>query len=163
MGFLPISIHVPLAGHDQIVCHILISFLQFQSTCPLRGTTLVARHCRRGKAGNFNPRAPCGARPFLGRAACRRAPISIHVPLAGHDDRSDRHRQGLRDFNPRAPCGARRSSILHLVPSQGYFNPRAPCGARLKHFSEPSEDYDFNPRAPCGARRDLSSKIDHRL
>ena len=83
----------------------------FQSTCPLRGTTLVVGHAIHAGiisihvplAGHddvdfgahvvrihFNPRAPCGARPqpssrpFSGR-------ISIHVPLAGHDDLGHRH------------------------------------------------------------------------
>ena len=78
-----ISIHVPLAGHDP--CDAL----------------------RIDAAGNFNPRAPCGARPkqhgkteangsFQSTCPLRgttalvsdvhdvRA-ISIHVPLAGHD------------------------------------------------------------------------------
>ena len=61
-----ISIHVPLAGHDDV---------DF-------GAHVVRIH--------FNPRAPCGARPqpssrpFSGR-------ISIHVPLAGHDDLGHRH------------------------------------------------------------------------
>ena len=78
-----ISIHVPLTGHDrpcplacpltgpfQSTCplrgttcriNLMTTPTQFQSTCPLRGTTRspsgTAPH-----TGNFNPRAPCGAR-----------------------------------------------------------------------------------------------------
>ena len=45
---------------------------------------------------DFNPRAPCGARP------CRRYVLSVYPS----------------DFNPRAPCGARRavSASLRLLP-----------------------------------------------
>ena len=79
---------------------------------------------------NFNPRAPCGARPS-----------SICISSV------------TTNFNPRAPCGARRlnrTEQAHLTnisihaPRVGrdsvlctrfalwfYFNPRAPCGARL--------------------------------
>ena len=57
---------------------------------------------------NFNPRAPCGARP--GGRACNTPTffISTHAPLAGRDLFHSRCFQMLPDFNPRAPCGARR-------------------------------------------------------
>ena len=56
----------------------------FQSTCPLRGTTV----------GSF----PLRPKRY----------ISIHVPLAGHDISSPIFSILARHFNPRAPCGARR-------------------------------------------------------
>ena len=77
-----ISTHAPLAGRD---------------------TVFLATVC---VVVNFNPRAPCGARP----ARCAAGAKTIY-------------------FNPRAPCGARR-----LFPARQFdevdFNPRAPCGAR---------------------------------
>ena len=57
-----ISTHVPRAGHDVVLVNIITEVLKFQPTCPVRGTT----RCRtRGDrtAADFNPRAPCGARP----------------------------------------------------------------------------------------------------
>ena len=79
-----ISIHVPLAGHDewfkmsssfcsefQSTCPLrgttqipfsLIAIIVFQSTCPLRGTTLTAAMLQKYSKYDFNPRAPCGAR-----------------------------------------------------------------------------------------------------
>ena len=78
-----ISIHVPLAGHDGDGRQIPARGHGFQSTCPLRGTTSKLRKC-------FNP-------------CC----ISIHVPLAGHDTIWLRESPPPEDFNPRAPCGAR--------------------------------------------------------
>ena len=124
-----ISIHMPLAGHDgEAICHPYVNFL-FQSTCPLRGTTKVelgyptaedisihmplAGHDGLNTAANsaaidFNPHAPCGARPwrpytsaipetFQSTCPLRgttlewwadhhwERDISIHMPLAGHD------------------------------------------------------------------------------
>ena len=144
----------------------------FQSTCPLRGTTVLRSHIAPASA-DFNPRAPCGARPAMRSRSARR----LH-------------------FNPRAPCGARRSTTAKRE-AVDHFNPRAPCGARLgrrktwQHLIRfqstcplrgttpldtgtgrtplisihvPLAGHDaiagsagainahFNPRAPCGAR-----------
>ena len=79
---------------------------QFQSTCPLRGTTI-----RRVEGG-----------VQLG--------ISIHVPLAGHDCCGCGQGIGQPNFNPRAPCGARQT-LCDECARHLNFNPRAPCGARL--------------------------------
>ena len=120
---------MPLAGHDTSAFGAQLWSNLFQSTCPLRGTTLWSPAPQHPKL-DFNPRAPCGARPspmpcdtFLQRC------ISIHVPLAGHDFKHFSH--------------------LH---SGGHFNPRAPCGARLSSPAAPRSVLNFNPRAPCGAR-----------
>ena len=59
---------------------------------------------------NFNPRAPCGARPLKTE--------SLQKP---------------EHFNPRAPCGARLTRTSCGVTLNDHFNPRAPCGARLTH------------------------------
>ena len=125
----------------------------FQSTRPVWGATRIARRYGRAHSvsihaprvgrdtpcgftrpprTSFNPRAPCGARPHLGRRW------------------ADRCR-----FNPRAPCGARPRNKFLPVQWSLCFNPRAPCGARpvcaMRGASFPS----FNPRAPCGARRSV--------
>ena len=93
---------------------------KFQSTRPVRGATIpcirpyraepISIHAPRAgrdgpynppfypKTRDFNPRAPCGARPWF--SGCR---------------------TGLSHFNPRAPCGARlvcRQLCLQVVPFQ---------------------------------------------
>ena len=83
-----ISIHAPLAGRDgpskmdreggAISIH-----------APLAGRDRWRRGPGTGSV-NFNPRAPCGARP---------------AKAAGI--------YGTRDFNPRAPCGARPQRIVY--------------------------------------------------
>ena len=100
---------------------------------------------------HFNPRSPCGERPF--------APM---------------FRAAMYYFNPRSPCGERRPLRSYLSAGY-YFNPRSPCGERrpktelspiwtLFQSTLPVRgatgsrawhwppDNDFNPRSPCGER-----------
>ena len=124
----------------------------FQSTHPMRGATGDRRAYQRyasisihaphagcdsvrsinlSKISYFNPRTPCGVRPFrLSRwISCRtfqsthpmrgatfkqtpaktRAKISIHAPHAGCDKDHGRGGRRGRDFNPRTPCGVRQA------------------------------------------------------
>ena len=128
----------------------------------------------RGHVGNFNPRAPRGARPGAGRrsgasagfqstrpsrgatalapATRAQAKISIHAPLAGRD-RGHRQFYLRKDhFNPRAPRGARLWELKQRAEDAD-FNPRAPRGARLwSTYSFCQRQLHFNPRAPRGAR-----------
>ena len=122
-----ISIHVPLAGHDIAMVKDRTAIVQFQSTCPLRGTTTTVFDAltKDGFQSTCPLRGTTRSRP-----PCRRSRrISIHVPLAGHDRAISRSRMTRNNFNPRAPCGARRWEIVHSARGQ-HFNPRAPCGAR---------------------------------
>ena len=122
---------------------------------------------------NFNPRAPCGARPQLGdnvatnlqfqstrpvRGATpaggshRQTPgISIHAPRAGRDKVAlvEASANGISIHAPRA---GRDVVFGNLSAWLRNFNPRAPCGARRKIFSKTHFKTNFNPRAPCGAR-----------
>ena len=101
-----ISIHAPLAGNDSRQCRCIfivsnfnprspcgerLSMLDietdktlFQSTLPLRGTTLHESD-NKGARTNFNPRSPCGERPEGHRLRDCADRISIHAPLAGND------------------------------------------------------------------------------
>ena len=102
-----ISTHAPLAGRDVLVVSIGIKVFKFQPTRPLRGATesvpalatsdfLISTHAplagrdgflrsRSSFRGNFNPRAPCGARRELNVAGFDISHISTHAPLAGRD------------------------------------------------------------------------------
>ena len=150
---------------------------KFQPTRPLRGATgMVLTGCRRSKisthaplagrdtysqAGalcyhNFNPRAPCGARPQPVFPAMPKYPfqptrplrgatatlamilaevgISTHAPLAGRD-RLQRYMRSQRShFNPRAPCGARRQKRCRNNTAK-VFQPTRPLrGATAKEY-----------------------------
>ena len=162
----------------------------------MRGTTLSARFVELLPT-NFNPRAPCGARLgcYLSSPLCRlhfnpRAPcgarldsdhyvvlhngISIHVPLAGHDQHRGLAAAHGCDFNPRAPCGARRG-LIKIRRAKKIFQSTCPlrgttltintmrrapdisihvplAGHDSSPVSVPRLGRHFNPRAPCGAR-----------
>ena len=81
---LSISTHAPLAGRDRVNAFIFRHILEFQPTRPLRGATFSIATVRQ-QPFDFNPRAPCGARP----CQCVHLPayprISTHAPLAGRD------------------------------------------------------------------------------
>ena len=102
---IEISTHAPLAGRDPVLIVQIFAVCIFQPTRPLRGATAIRTICKadepfqptrplrgatRSKSflqlrfKNFNPRAPCGARPVLHKGCKTR-----------------------ENFNPRAPCGAR--------------------------------------------------------
>ena len=59
--------------------------IEFQSTCPARGTTRTAE-VTPAVFSDFNPRAPRGARLRDFILIRLKARISIHVPREGHDD-----------------------------------------------------------------------------
>ena len=105
VGQVKISIRVPLAGHDQHEIVLLIA-LRISIRVPLAGHDLrstakalrryisirvpLAGHDRESTSfvhlmDNFNPRAPCGARPKGEKGDKGSQGISIRVPLAGHD------------------------------------------------------------------------------
>ena len=146
-----ISIHAPLAGRDR----------SYRGNNP--------------QCGNFNPRAPCGARhkrkcivfraskfqstrPLRGATArvsiaVQALTISIHAPLAGRDASLASMSSLTSYFNPRAPCGARPArSACPATPSS--ISIHAPLAGRdLRGLCPVQTLYHFNPRAPCGARR----------
>ena len=104
---------------------------------------------------NFNPRAPCGARPICKIEQHMGLTISIHAPLAGRDSAAPGiGRAPWAHFNPRAPCGARPETSIWIW-GDTYFNPRAPCGARLWYIvTELGSIIEFQSTRPLrGATR----------
>ena len=169
-----ISIHMPLAGHDNISATFTAAAAGFQSTCPLRGTTggAIWRSRRRWR---FQSTCPLRGTTMQNKSRCRRFDISIHVPLAGHDaGQNVPLTETAVTFQSTCPlrgttllsCAINRARQISIhVPLAGHdltqsifftqkfnFNPRAPCGARRVTEGEENDDCYFNPRAPCGAR-----------
>ena len=200
-----ISTHAPLAGRDLFFGMDRDKKFLFQPTRPLRGATItwmgnlldfyISTHAPlAGRDAsfttcwsvqeNFNPRAPCGARPlpvwprqwctyFNPRAPCgarrgglcdlhRPIGISTHAPLAGRDPAAAQKTSSPSHFNPRAPCGARRRRRTRLRTTFLNFNPRAPCGARrCPTRSEDGRAERFQPTRPLrGATLLSGSEID---
>ena len=143
----------------------------FQPTRPLRGAT-TAPHLRMGSI-NFNPRAPCGARPccskcckgdalfqptrpLRGATRLRQLPPMTHRfqptrPLRGATDHCPHYAEDIA-FQPTRPLRGATAGFPLVGHAGQYFNPRAPCGARPPPTRTAGGRRNFNPRAPCGAR-----------
>ena len=157
--------------------------VQFQSTHPLRGATALgggAGHLRRISihaplAGcdaytslrramlfHFNPRTPCGVRPFTAAAFSGETKISIHAPLAGCDDPVIGHFDALAEISIHAPlagCDRQDRPVLHAWI---HFNPRTPCGVRLRQSGRTAAACTFQSTHPLrGATAKAHKKMRH--
>ena len=150
-----ISTHAPLAGRDQGYTTPTSDSMIFQPTRPLRGATRSHR-CHTNPRGDFNPRAPCGARPlklYISPAIRQFQPTR---PLRGATTRLPGHTIMFLYFNPRAPCGARRSlgwvSLLIFI-----FQPTRPLrGATIRRKTAPKQRR-ISTHAPLAGRDVLTS------
>ena len=172
---VPISIHAPLAGRDPL--HGAVDQHRrnkFQSTRPSRGATAwavdivgesrISIHAPLAgrdylpprvldAGGDFNPRAPRGARLCVVSRGCGGKSFQSTRPSRGATGGASGVKFRFPDFNPRAPRGARQAPFK-FSHWRRYFNPRAPRGARqLLGGSSEGPYRHFNPRAPRGARR----------
>ena len=191
-----ISTHAPLAGHDIKLLPLTTGEEKFQPTRPLRGTTVraadrstignisthapLAGHDESGKIIvfallNFNPRAPCGARPLttliqqdisifqptrplrgttvMNSTSFNISHISTHAPLAGHDHESFYQNPWSETFQPTRPLRGTTDSRSH-GRHYASISTHAPLAGHDCESGKPlSNRKYFNPRAPCGARR----------
>ena len=119
---------------------------KFQPTRPLRGATETFRRYI-AEIPHFNPRAPCGARPFGHGQAQPEGKISTHAPLAGRDKLSNTPFQGGY-ISTHAPLAGRDSVSQGRCPPSHNFNPRAPCGARPLGCGYRMGSLGFQPTRP---------------
>ena len=148
---------------------------RFQSTRPVWDATRAAT-ASSASPSNFNPRAPCGARPddaemrrYIEKFQSTRpvwgatlpqplkafiVEISIHAPRVGRDAPAAAQGFHCRNFNPRAPCGARHIAAAPDHKHTQFQSTRPVWGATCCILRRHSLAPNFNPRAPCGTRRD---------
>ena len=145
-----ISTHAPLAGRDRSSIKVTINKRDFNPRAPCGARP---RHIQRfARAFYFNPRAPCGARQLFGGRDRSHLRISTHAPLAGRDNRTPWTASAALIFQPTRPLrGATASRPLPRRPRQ-YFNPRAPCGARPGGTSRPTGRRRISTHAPLAGR-----------
>ena len=105
------------------------------------------------RRGNFNPRAPCGARHVDGNSHRFTLWISIHAPRVGRDVQAKRGRCRCSIFQSTRPVWGATTVRSDIVPST-WISIHAPRVGRDGRYGQdrPSR-CNFNPRAPCGARR----------
>ena len=109
---------------------------------------------------NFNPRAPYGARQHPPDGPVQLHRISILAPLTGRDSTALGGRMASRRFQSSRPLRGATPSRTGPSTWSFYFNPRAPYGARLHHPLVLLGGEDFNPRAPYGARRAARQEVE---
>ena len=102
--------------------------LIFQSTRPVWGATRCSWRIR-SCASNFNPRAPCGARPRRDGRDPRGDRFQSTRPVWGATPHAQCS-QGGRIISIHAPRVGRDRDLLAVSSVRRHFNPRAPCGAR---------------------------------
>ena len=101
---------------------------------------------------DFNPRAPCGARPPAPEEPSQNITISTHAPLAGRD--AQKFSVSIHtEISTHAPL-AGRDPRRPEAPEATSISTHAPLAGRDSNFTEfLNGNADFNPRAPCGARQ----------
>ncbi len=123
-----ISIHAPRVGRDLLGDAVHADDDDFNPRAPCG-----ARPARPARIGcrnvYFNPRAPCGARLVEAGGRTCYLSISIHAPRVGRDADRGNHKEVGRNFNPRAPCGARPCFFLAVRQAAQFQSTRPVWGA----------------------------------
>ena len=114
-----ISIHAPLAGCDEEMSEKALRRLAISIHAPLAGCD-TAPSKRRKTRKNFNPRTPCGVRPYPSGLFSHTHAISIHAPLAGCDAFRSIIFSDVNHFNPRTPRGVRRACRSCSIRCSGF-------------------------------------------
>ncbi len=169
-----ISIHVPLAGDDRWKprrpspaayfyprppCggrlrrrYILGQKWEFLSTSPLRGTTCDI-FGGKYKIIHISIHVPlAGDDQRNVRYAHLHVVISIHVPLAGDDAVNLDCAPSFWSFLSTSPLRGTTAGTPCVPPGLPDFYPRPPCGGRPIPQARISATLYFYPRPPCGGR-----------
>ena len=134
-----ISIHAPRVGRDVLSFSFARQSVRFQSTRPVWGATRRAPS-RPSLRCYFNPRAPCGARPFPPPGPLSRKQISIHAPRVGRDTLLVSPDLEAEAFQSTRPVWGATLSAARPALAETNFNPRAPCGARHDYLHDKQVD-----------------------
>ena len=102
----PISIHAPRVGSDDGMA-ALIDGIE-----------------------DFNPRSPCGERPYLAAKLIQTENISIHAPRVGSDYVGLNGVGYLIKFQSTLPVWGATLQFRFRPQVLAHFNPRSPCGER---------------------------------
>ena len=110
----------------------------------------------------FNPRTPCGVRPFRAIILSRWWVLSIHAPLAGCDKSSDRIYQKRGTFQSTHPLRGATALAYARSGVCRHFNPRTPCGVRQAQRRQTRRERIISIHAPlagCDQGKDAEKEI----
>ena len=125
-GVIGVSTHAPLAGSDH-VRQSRVARLAVSTHAPLAGSDAApATRAPRVDSG-FNPRSPCGERPYA---------VNARIRFDGR-------------FNPRSPCGERRADCRTRATRATWFQPTLPLrGATEEQCAAAAAKSVFQPTLP---------------
>ena len=147
---MAISIHSPRAGRDRIYRHAPRIHINFNPLAPCGARP--SRLTNRSRRYHFNPLAPCGARRRVHDRGEQIRPISIHSPRAGRDEMI-RFPSSTRAISIHSPRAGRDHRDRRIRPDNLTFQSTRPVRGETLKLSATLEIFShFNPLAPCGAR-----------
>ena len=171
-----VSIHAPRAGRDIHASSHVPAKMQFQSTRPVRGATylksVVRRLCKfqstrpvRGatwrppswacRRRRFNPRAPCGARPWAVAQATTAQWFQSTRPVRGATALRASDRDPTR-FQSTRPVRGATATQSRMSPLTLFQSTRPVRGATVSSKSFSSTPHAFQSTRPVrGATREL--------
>ena len=104
-----ISTHAPLAGRDLLLSGFPESRFDFNPRAPCGARPVDVNLVK--TIAQFQPTRPLRGATSIASITSSGSSISTHAPLAGRDPQDLDHIGSWSNFNPRAPCGARPSSF----------------------------------------------------
>ena len=123
-----ISTHAPLAGRDSMVPRSTRGHRDFNPRAPC-GARPDALN-RINECEDFNPRAPCGARRTARQNIAGEIPISTHAPLAGRDRNHSFITRAYALFQPTRPLRGATLLIEHGLLANIGISTHAPLAGR---------------------------------
>ena len=118
-----ISIHAPHTGSDFLKDGVVIAYIVFQSTLPIRGATKRSPKSENG--GLISIHAPHTGSDDNPQGVWDVIEISIHAPHTGSDSMRTGDPVTWTHFNPRSPYGE-RLSLNKLASSYSLFQSTLP-------------------------------------
>ena len=156
-----ISIHAPREGCDSKTDEEYYTELEFQSTHPARGATVLLWCLPADRLISIHaPREGCDHAD--GHVTVNKTPFQSTHPARGATSRAACRRAGALNFNPRTPRGVRHVKGFHRYKVRNDFNPRTPRGVRQQTLPK-SREFAWLNLLICTRGRRLSIQKQTRL
>ena len=128
-----ISIHAPHAGSDSYSCIERNERMDFNPRSPCGERPWPK--CATPLFCNFNPRSPCGERPQFNGATGISGKFQSTLPMRGATDKTVKFKAGGK-ISIHAPHAGSDNLLPCRAAPMCYFNPRSPCGERQRQCAE---------------------------
>ena len=147
-----ISIHAPRAGRDPQLRPVEPNNINFNPRAPCGARPFIYVYNYVARPNHFNPRAPCGARPITTFGIALLTNISIHAPRAGRDDEDGVHIQDCNAISIHAPRAGRDGNPDKKSSSPEGFQSTRPVRGATSSPSLNQVDHGISIHAPRAGR-----------